>query len=276
VADALDRFGREAVRGTCDTGRYRMPYYTWGSGPPLLLVHGLADSSDCFLLPAARLSAHFHCIAYDQPTGKGDGARLRRYTHDDLVADVFALLDHLGLSRAYVLGSSFGSTIALGALARQPERLPRAILQGGLAHRPLRRAQRWAASLFRFLPGTLAWVPLREKLLHEVNKELDGRPSEVRRYHLACSGRARIAASGYQGLMLHRLDLRPLLPAVRQPVLLICGDRDRLVPPPYAEVLLRGLPNAGRVVLEGCGHLPNYSHPEVYAEVVRQFLTPPS
>jgi hypothetical protein len=41
------------------------------------------------------------------------------------------------------------------------------------------------------------------------------------------------------------------------------------------EVLLGGLPNVGRVVLEGCGHLPAYTHPEVLAEVTRQFLTPP-
>jgi pimeloyl-ACP methyl ester carboxylesterase len=275
LGEARARFEREAVRGTCDTGRYRMPFYSWGSGPPLLFIHGVSDSSHSFLMPIARLSAHFRCIAYDQPTGKGDGARLKRYTHDDLVADVFALLDHLGLSQSYVLGSSFGATIALKALAEKPQRLPRAVLQGGLAHRPLRRAERWLAWLGCFLPGAMARVPLREKVLREATKGLfDGRPAEVWRYFVECSGRARIAAFAYQGRMVHRLDLRPLLPAVRQPVLLVCGDRDRVVPPRYEEVLLRGLPNAGRVVLEGCGHVPSYTHPEVYAEVVRQFLTP--
>ncbi len=273
-AEARARFHREAVRGTCDTGRYRMPYFVWGSGPPLLFIHGVCDSSQSFLLPIARLSAHFRCIAYDQPAGNGDGARLRRYRHDDLVADLFALLDHLGLSRAYVLGSSFGATIALAALARRPERLPRAILQGGLAYRPLRRGERWLASLGRFLPGKMARVPLREKLLRAVNRELEDRPGEVWRSYVEHTGSVRIAAFAWQGLMLHRLDLRPLLPSVRQPVLLVCGDRDRVVPGRYAEVLLDGLPNAGRVVLEGCGHLPSYSHPEVYAEVIRQFLTP--
>jgi pimeloyl-ACP methyl ester carboxylesterase len=39
-------------------------------------------------------------------------------------------------------------------------------------------------------------------------------------------------------------------------------------------MLLHGLPNAGRVILEGCGHVPSYTHPEAVAEVVRQFLTP--
>jgi len=42
------------------------------------------------------------------------------------------------------------------------------------------------------------------------------------------------------------------------------------------EVLLAGLPNARQVVIEGCGHGPSYTHPELVAEVVRQFLTPPA
>ena len=127
LEEALERFGREAVRGTCDTGRYRMPYYSWGEGPPLVFIHGASDSSRAFLLPIARLSAHFRCVAYDLPAGKADGARLPGYTHADLVRDFWALLDHLGLRQSYVFGSSFGSTVALAALHERPQRLPRAV-----------------------------------------------------------------------------------------------------------------------------------------------------
>ena len=143
--DALQRFDREAVRGVCDTGRYRMPYYVWGEGPPLVFVHGAMDSSRAWVMPISRLSAHFRCVAYDLPNGRDDGARLGRHTHAGLVADFFALLDHLGRRRGYVFASSFGSTIALPALRERPERLPRAVLQGGLALRPLRRLERFLA-----------------------------------------------------------------------------------------------------------------------------------
>ena len=276
LAEALARFEREAVQGVCDTGRYRLPYYTWGEGAPLLFVHGVGDSCRSFIQPISRLSAHFRCIAYDLPSGFRDGARLRRYSHDDLVADVWALLDHLGLRQSYILGSSFGATIVLKAMHSRPERLPRGILQGGLAYRPLRRAERFLAYWGRFLPGSMAGIPKREQLLLKATggafKEL---VPDVWNHFLDCSGRARLAAFACQAYMLHRLDVRPLLPAVRQPMLLICGDRDRVVPRPYEEVLLQGLPNAGRVVIEGCGHVPSYTHPEVLAEVIRQFLTPP-
>lgn len=276
LTETLARFEREAVRGVCDTGRYRLPYYAWGEGPPLLFVHGVGDSCRSFLRPISRLAAHFRCIAYDLPSGHGDGARLRRYAHDDLVADVWALLDHLGVKQSYVLGSSFGSTIALKAMHDQPGRLPRGILQGGLAHRPLRRAERFLAYVGRFLPGSMAGLPLRKKILRNVTgRAFQEAFPDVWNYFLDTSGRARVAAFACQACLLHRLDLRPILPAIRQPVLLICGDRDRLVPRPYEEVLLQGLPSAGRVILEGCGHVPSYTHAELMAEVIRRFLTPP-
>jgi pimeloyl-ACP methyl ester carboxylesterase len=276
LAEARARFEREAERGTCPTGRYAMPYYSWGSGPPLVLIHGVSDSGHSFLMPASRLSAHFRCIAYELPTGHGDGARLRWYTHDHLVEDLWALLDHLGLERGYLLASSFGATVALKAMRQHPGRLPRAVLQGALAYRPLRRAERVLARLGRWLPGPASRIPFRKKVLRLVHAPLfAGRTPDVWDYFLEVTGRARIAAFARQALWLGDLDLRPILPEVRQPVLLVCGDRDTVVPPAYQEVLLRGLPNAGRVVLQGCGHTPSYTHPEALAEVVRRFLTPP-
>src|SRR5262245_33226544 len=94
LADTLARLEREAVRGVFDTGRYRCNYYSWGDGPPLVFIPGLSDSSHAFVLPIARLAPHFRCIAYDLPTGGGDGAVMARYTHDHLVQDFFTLLDH--------------------------------------------------------------------------------------------------------------------------------------------------------------------------------------
>jgi len=273
---ALRRFEREAVRGVCDTGRYRMPYFSWGDGPPLVFVHGAMDSSRAWIMAASRLSAHFRCVAYDLPNGRDDGARLGRYGHADLVRDFWALLDHLNLPRSYVLGSSFGSTVVLPAMRERPERLPRAVLQGGLALRPLRRLERFLARVGRFLPCTTGRLPLRAKVTRKVNGAGFKEQSErLYRYFVETTGRTPVKAFAHQVLLLDGVDLRPILPEVRQPVLLFCGDLDVVVRPAHAEVLLNGLPNARRVVVEGCGHVPGYSHPEVLAEVVRQFLTPP-
>ncbi len=137
IGEVLDTFFREAERAVCDTGRYRCSYYAWGKGPALVFIPGLCDDQLSFVLPIARLKEHFRCIAYNLPSGQGDGASLGRYRHADYVADLLALLDHLGESQAYLFGSSFGSTITLGALRAAPSAC-RARCSRGASH-----AGRW-------------------------------------------------------------------------------------------------------------------------------------
>jgi pimeloyl-ACP methyl ester carboxylesterase len=273
---ALRRFEREARRGVCDTGRYRCPYYVWGSGPPLLFIHGVSDTARSFVLPVAYLASHYRCIAYDLPIGRGDGARLARYSHADLVADLFVLLDHLGVRRSYVYGSSFGSTIALAAMARRPARLPRAVLQGGFARRPLAPAELLLSSLGRYWPWDLRQMPFRQALLIRADAgPFRSGPPAVWQFYLANSGATPMAAVAQRARLVHRLDLRPLLPTVWQPVLMVCGDCDPTVNRACEQVLLEGLPNVGRIELRGCGHFPYFTHPDILAEVVRRFLSPP-
>ncbi len=275
VAESLARAAREAARGTLDTGRYRCRYIDWGSGPPLLFVPGLADDAESFVLLMARLAEAFRCVAYDLPNGVTDGARLRRYTHADLVSDALALLDHLGVRQAYLFGSSFGSTIALEAMRRQPARFPRAILQGGFARRPLAPAEILLALLARHCPGPMHRLPGRLSFLRRVHGgPFHGRDPAAWELFVHRSNAAPMAAVAHRAMLLHRLDLRPTLAQLRQPVLLVCGEADPLVGRTCEDELLRGLPCAVRVELAGCGHNPLFSHPDVLADVVRRFLTP--
>jgi pimeloyl-ACP methyl ester carboxylesterase len=276
LAETQRRFEREATLGTCDTGRYRCPYYIWGQGPPLVFIHGLGDTKRSFLPPIALLSAHFRCISYDLPTGRGDRARCGEYRHADLVNDLFALLDHLDLRQSYVLGSSFGSTIALSAARLQPRRLPRLLLQGGFARRPLFPAELLLARICRYLPGEMRHLPYRERVFRRAHYDpFSGRPPEVWQRFLEWTGATPLSGAAWQALILHRVDLRRILPEIRQPVLLLCGDRDPLIRAAHEDVLLQGLPNAARILLPGAGHMPSYTHPEMMATIVRDFLTPP-
>lgn len=275
LTEAQAKFQREAVGGVCETGRYRCPYYVWGTGPPIVMIPGLADDALSFLFVSALLAPHFRCIAYDLPAGVGDGARLRHIGHAVLVQDLFALLDHLKISQCYFLGSSFGGTIALAAMHSDPPKFPRAVLQGAFAHRPLTPVESFLARLGRYWPGTMRLLPGRTSLLRRFHfAPFASRPPEVWKYFLERSNAPPIAAVAHRALLIHRLDLRRILSEIRQPVLLVCGDHDPLVGPACEEALLHGLPNAGRATIAACGHNPLFSHPEVFAELVRQFLTP--
>jgi pimeloyl-ACP methyl ester carboxylesterase len=277
VKEATSRFQREALRGVYNNGRYRCNYFVWGSGPPLLFIPGLSDGGESFLLPIALLARDFRCIAYDLPRGGNDAARLGSYHHDHLVEDALALLDYLSVRRSYVFGSSFGSTVALRAMHRHPERLPRGILQGGFAWRPLARAEVRLCRLARYFPGTMKRLPFRAKALRRSHGgPFAACPAERWEMFLGRVGVSPIRAVAHHALILNGVDLRPSLPEIRQPILLVCGDRDPLVRSACAETLSQGLPNARRLDLLNCGHFPYFTHPEPLAEVVREFLTPPA
>src|SRR5262245_55458040 len=228
LAGVLDRFAREATQGICDTGRYRCRYFTWGEGPPLLFVHGLMDSSQAFVLPAALLSRSFRCIAYDLPRGD-DGANLRGVAHAVLGAALSALLDDVGARQRDLSGSGFGTTVALAALRAAPQRLPRAVLHAPVVHQPLSRTERAIAWLMRRWPGSLASLPLWRRLMQRLHHaSFAALPPELWEHFIRSTGTLPARALGHRARLLHGLNLRDQLAEVRQPVLLLGGDRDPL------------------------------------------------
>ena len=118
-------------------------------------------------------------------------------------------------------------------------------------------------------------IPFRTKALRLAHHgPFAACPPEIWDYFLNYTGLIPIATLARHALLLHATDLRPILGAIRQPVLMVCGDRDPLVRPAHEEILLNGLPNVSRLELGNCGHFPFLTHAEVLAEIIRQFLTP--
>jgi pimeloyl-ACP methyl ester carboxylesterase len=271
---ALAAFHRDARSNVLEATRYHMRYFVWGAGPPIVFVHGMAEHGRGFVLPMHQLVDRFTCIAYELPNGLTDGSDLKPYTLKLLVADLQELLDHLGLATTIVLGSSFGTTITLAAMAAFPKRITKSILQGGFAHRPLSRAEQSLARTARYWPGWFAdWPAIHEAVMKWVAQPTWAvMPPEVRQFFLENGGRTPIGAAALRSLIIGRTDLRPLLPTLPQPLLLIGGDRDPLVPLSCEREIEQAVPRARRMEIPGCGHFPQYTHPMMMAEVVKEFL----
>ncbi len=142
--------------------RYRMTYRSLGAGPLLVWIPGIASTYRIHALVLNRLAERFQTVQYEYPGDRpGDGARLSRITHDHLADDLLGLLDHLGVEQVYLAGISFGSTIALKALARASGRFAAAVVQGAFTHRRFTAAERAALFLGRRVPGTAVRLPLR-------------------------------------------------------------------------------------------------------------------
>lgn len=241
----------------------------------MVSVHGLCDEPLSFCMLVSQLVDHgFRVISYDLPNGKDDDARLGAYRHDHYVDDLLALMDHLDLDRVDLLGTSFGSTITLRALARNPERFRRAVLQGGFAHRPIEPIERGLSRLGRYWPWRMHELPMRRKIMTPMDApQFEGCPPEIYDFLQECSGKTPIRAAARRGLILDALDLRPQLPSIPHPVLMIGGDRDTIVHRWCEADVEKGLPDVRRVEFRPCGHYPQYTMPAAMAEEMAKFLT---
>ena len=262
--------------GLWDGPRYRMTYRELGAGPPLIVLPGIASTYRGYTLLLNRLAGRFRTILYDYPGDQpGDGARLRRITHENLVDDLFGLIEHLNLGRVFLFGLSFGSTITLRALHREPRRFPKAAMQGAFARRRFTPAERVALLLGRQVPGTVGRLPLHHTVLAYNNKSHFPAVIEDRwLYYLEQNALTPIAAMAHRMDLLATLDLRPLLAAIPNEVLLLHGNEDRIVARRYFEELKAALPRGEGVLMPLVGHQPHFTHAEALAQVVDQWLLP--
>jgi pimeloyl-ACP methyl ester carboxylesterase len=251
-----------------------MTYRILGEGPPLVWVPGIASTHRVYALVLNRLAQRFQTIQYEFPGDRrGDGARLGRITHDHMAEDLTGLSDHLGLREASLAGISFGSTIVLKALHRQPGRFLRAAVQGAFAHRRFTWAERLALFLGRQVPGTAARLPLREAVL-SYNSKMDFPWVIADRwpFYLEENGRTPTVALAHRMSLVARLDLRPILPRIATELLLIHGKDDRIVPVRYHDELALALSRSESVVLPTVGHIPHLTHAEWLARVIGDWL----
>ncbi len=272
----LRRYDELAKVGTWEGPRYRMSYRVLGEGPPLIWLPGIAASYRVYCLVLNRLAERFQTIQYTYPGDQpDDGARLGRIGHGELVDDLFGLIDHLGIGRAFLAGISFGSTVALQALRREPRRFPKTVLQGAFAHRNFTVAERLALSLGRLIPGNASRLPLRERVL-TYNTRLDF-PNVIEDrwpFYLEQNGLTPIRSLAHRTSLVAGLDLRPILSEIPADVLLIQGREDRIVPHRYFEELRNSLPRCEAALLPTVGHIPHLTHAETLAHVVREWLLP--
>jgi pimeloyl-ACP methyl ester carboxylesterase len=251
-----------------------MKYRTLGEGPPLFCLPGIASTYRVYSLVLNRLAERFRTIQYEYPGDRrGDGACLRRITHDHLVDDLIGLMDHLGVAQAHLAGISFGSTVVLKALWRAPERFSRAVVQGAFAHRRFTVAERLALFLGRRVPGTTNRLPLRQTIL-AYNSKMDFPWIIEDRwpFYLQENGRTTIRALAHRTSLVARLDLRPGLHHIDSKLLLVQGREDRIVPHPYFEELKAALPLSESVILPTVGHIPHITHAESFARVLGDWL----
>ncbi|MGH2768308.1 MAG: alpha/beta fold hydrolase [Actinomycetota bacterium] len=266
-------------------------YQRAGGGPDVVLIHGLAANLAFWYLAALpALSATYRVTAYDLRGHGRSGMPPSGYSSADMARDLDALLDHLGVERAHLVGHSFGAAVALQQAMRRPHRvasltladptvpaLRPAPLAGAWPYRP-----RWASALERrgvSLPadplegGLDLFAALAQLPPDPVSKTVSGSFVPFR-------GRGQEAADCWRRLLATTMARAELMASaglsieaiakIEQPTLVILGGRSRWLG--LRGVVERMLPAWRVEVVPDAGHFHPLVRPQMFVRMVDEFL----
>jgi 3-oxoadipate enol-lactonase len=191
------------------------------------------------------------------------------YAIDDLVDDVIALLDHLGLARVHFAGLSLGGMTGIRLAARSPERIARLALLCTSARLDTAPDYRERAALVRARgTGTIAEAVVGRWFTPGFHARHPDRISAARAMV------ASTAAEGYAGCCeaLAVMDLGPDLARITAPTLALGGADDQATPPPHLQRIAHGIRGARLLIVPHAAHLASAEQPEIVTRALLSHL----
>jgi pimeloyl-ACP methyl ester carboxylesterase len=242
----------------------RLAYERRGTGASLVLLHGYPLDHHLWDDVTPLLVDTFDLIIPDL-RGFGESSTVDSfYTMEDIASDIAALLDHLEIQKAAIVGHSMGGYVALAFARLYPERVSGLGLVSSqvLADPPDRKEGRYKSAAEVGDKGIGSVVTAMTSKF-TTNPELQefARESMERQEPAAYIGALKAMAE--------RVDSTPLLSALRIPVVLVHGDADQLIPIDRAREVKAALPNAYLVEINSAGHMPMMEDPQKTAEALK-------
>jgi pimeloyl-ACP methyl ester carboxylesterase len=262
-------------------------YRVAGSGPPIVLIHGMLNSSSHWRSVALNLASEYTVIAPDL-IGHGDSAAPRGdYSLGAHAASIRDLLAAIGIDRATIVGHSLGGGVAMQFFYQFPQRVERLVLisSGGLG-REVKPALRTAAlpgvSLLLSLTikprllGALADTGrrLRERgvragvYLQVVARALRPLQSADARQAFLHTLRSVIDVHGQRVSATDRLYLLEFLPTM-----IVWGERDNTIPQAHGRSAHEAIPHSRFRTLPEAAHFPHLDDPDGLSEILREFMS---
>lgn len=253
-------------------------YLSEGTGEPLLLLNGVMMSTKSWAPFVSELSASFRLIRVDF-FDQGQSAKLpgETYTQEIQVDLLAALLDHLEISKAFVVGISYGGEVALQFSIKHPSRVARMILfnacaytspwlkeigRGWIAAGDTRNGQAYYQTTIPiiysplFYETKLDWMKRREQILVPVFSDA-GFLDQLKRLITSAES----------------FDVRDRLTDVKTKTLIVSAEMDYLTPIQDQESLFQNIHDSEWVKLPAAGHASMYEKPMLFVALVKGFLS---
>ena len=265
---------------------HRRAYVKLGSGPALLLLHGLGCTHRTWLPVLDSLARRYTVIAPDL-LGHGESDKPRAdYSVGGFANGMRDLLTVLGIDRATVVGHSFGGGVAMQFAYQFPERTERLVLvgSGGLGTEVSAAIRAITTTGFYQVMGLLTMPGLRQvgtaglRALSRTGLKEFRDFDEVAEIYLSFrdpAARAAIrhvvrAVVDWQGQIVTMTDRAYLTDAM--PMCVIWGDQDRVIPVSHATHAAGLAPKARIEIVPNAGHFPHKDHPERFVKILNDFV----
>lgn len=250
-------------------------YEEAGKGEPLLLIMGLGGDLQGWALQVPELAKHFRVITYDNRGAGRSSAPDRPYSIRQMAGDAAALLDHLGIEKAHVLGFSMGGYIAQELVLNYPNRVGRLALlataaaidgYGRAVVRAMMDIRRSNMSREQVVRALAPFLYSPELLDDEDRYERAILNSVNNPYAQSDVGFLRQAEA------ILGFDAADRAAGIKHPTLVAVGKDDILVPPRNSEKLASLIPGATLKKLSG-GHIGCIEYPREYNETFIEFFS---
>ena len=245
-------------------------YDVHGDGPPLILIGGLGFGRWSWFKQVPALSNRFRTIAFDVR-----GEQSLSYGVADLSAEVVTLLDHLGIEKAHVLGTSLGGFVAQELALERPDLVDKLVLvcTSYGSHAPETMSPQALGRMLGW--GALSPESATRRGLETATSDAyrDENPDEfnlILRWRLADS--PSLATYYQQAMAGARFDASHDVENIASPTLVIHGADDRYMPVANAVALAESIPGAKLRVFEDAGHLVFIERAEEVNEEIVSFL----
>lgn len=244
-----------------------------GKGPPVVLGHSFLCSGRMWAGQEAALAERYRVINIDARGHGRSGPANSGFTLYDMVDDVLAVLDHLGLEAAVWAGLSIGGMVGMRAALTAPERVAGLILIDTDAG----AETRWNRFQYGVLGRVARTVGIRP-LLPRIARQMFGKTTRARQPALVAEWTGQFrgvhvpSALRMLRALRERDDLLARLQDIAVPALVLVGSEDTSLPPPRSRLLAGKLPGAQFVEIAEAGHLSALEQPAAVTTAMRAFL----